>query len=380
MFQKQILNKYLAGLKDLSSEWAIYQEHFHNVIIQKNISKENEKKYQWGFLLNLFAKVLGYTAFPLPNYNLIAEQKNSDNQKVADGALRINEEVRAVIELKSTKKNSLSEVIDQAFGYKNHHRNCHYVIISNYEKLRFYIDNATEFIEFNLFNLSKDDFDLLYLCLAYKHIEADLPRKLKSESISCEEQITSQLYKDYSAFKRELFAQVCKRNSQEDKLLLFKKSQKLLDRFLFLFFAEDRGLLPPNWTRKILKDWDDLREEYNVEIPLYKRFIEHFNYLDKGHKDKNQEIFAYNGGLFQTDEVLDRLEIEDELLYKYCKKLSDYDFESDIDVNILGHIFEHSLSELEEVQELIKNEELSSQGRALHNSVSQFLADLGLCI
>jgi len=33
---------------------------------------------------------------------------------------------------------------------------------------------------------------------------------------------------------------------QVDKLTLFKKSQKLLDRFLFIFFAEDRGLIPPN--------------------------------------------------------------------------------------------------------------------------------------
>jgi len=30
-------------------------------------------------------------------------------------------------------------------------------------------------------------------------------------------------------------------------------------------------------------------------------------------------------------------------------KLSEYDFNTEVDVNILGHIFEHSLSEIEEI-------------------------------
>jgi hypothetical protein len=38
------------------------------------------------------------------------------------------------------------------------------------------------------------------------------------------------------------------------------------------------------------------------------------------------------------------------LLYKYTLKLSEYDFASEVDVNILGHIFENSLNEIEEIQ------------------------------
>jgi signal transduction histidine kinase len=37
-------------------------------------------------------------------------------------------------------------------------------------------------------------------------------------------------------------------------------------------------------------------------------------------------------------------------------KLSKYDFNTDVDVNILGHIFEHSLSEIEEVEASLKGE------------------------
>ena len=81
----------------------------------------------------------------------------------------------------------------------------------------------------------------------------------------------------------------------------------------------------------------------------------YFGYLDKGHQGKKYEIFAYNGGLFRSDEVLDSIIISDELLLKHTRKLSEYDFESDVDVNILGHIFENSLSEIEEVTQQISN-------------------------
>jgi len=53
--------------------------------------------------------------------------------------------------------------------------------------------------------------------------------------------------------------------------------------------------------------------------------------------------------------VLDKLRISDDLLATHTRKLSTYDFESDVDVNILGHIFENSLSEIEEVTQQINS-------------------------
>ena len=38
-----------------------------------------------------------------------------------------------------------------------------YVITSNFEKLRFYINNAVDFEEFNLFTLTESEFELFYL-------------------------------------------------------------------------------------------------------------------------------------------------------------------------------------------------------------------------
>lgn len=83
-------------------------------------------------------------------------------------------------------------------------------------------------------------------------------------------------------------------NPEYDALTLFKKSQKLLDRFLFLFFAEDRNLLPPNSVRLVLNDWRDLQERDEV-VPLYNRFKKYFGYLNTGFKGKRYDVFAYNG-------------------------------------------------------------------------------------
>jgi hypothetical protein len=216
--------------------------------------------------------------------------------------------------------------------------------------LRFYIDNAVDFEEFNLFQLTKERFDILWLCLSSEYLLKDIPKKIKDESLTQEENITKKLYKDYASFRNEVFDAIQKENPEYDKLTLFKKTQKLLDRFLFIFFAEDRLLLPPNSIRSIVNQWTDLKDKYDEYFPLYDRFKKYFGYMNTGHKGQQHDIFAYNGGLFAPDEVLDNIKINDDLLYKHTVNLSNYDFESEVSVNILGHIFEHSLNDIDEIQ------------------------------
>ena len=363
LFQKNIVKKYI-GLLDgeqTKKAWKNYQAYFHNAEIQQNIQLLKEEQFQEGFLRELFVKVLGYTLNPSPGYNLITEQKNETNSKKADGAILKDEKVIGVIELKDHKTTDLSKIETQAFGYKNKHKETRLVIISNFEKLRFYIDNAVEFREWDIFHMSEDEFRELYLCLAWTQVERGIALQMKEESVSSEDQITNALYKDYSQFKRALFADIVAQNpapegkdEKEWQLLLFKKTQKLLDRLLFIFFAEDCGLLPPNSMVQIIDQWEKLKEmdEYR---PFYDRVKKYFGYMNTGYQGKKYEIFAYNGGLFNPDEVLDNIKISDDLLVEHSKRLSEYDFESDVDVNILGHIFENSLSEIEEVTQQINS-------------------------
>ena len=360
-FQNSVIKKYLAAqdAELIAKAWETYKAYFLNPAIQENIRASKEEQFQEGFLRELFVKVFGYTLNPTPDYNLITEQKNETDAKKADGAILRDGKVIGVIELKDHKTTDLSHVERQAFGYKSQHKDTRYVVISNFEKLRFYIDNAVEHIEWNLFTLTEEQFRLLYFCLAWTNIQADKPLQAKQDSVSNEDEVTQKLYKDYSAFKREIFADILAHNTDENTpkehiLLLFKKTQKLLDRLLFIFFAEDSGLLPPNSMIEILNQWEQLKEmdEY---VPLYNRIKKYFGYMNTGWQGKKYEIFAYNGGLFKPDEVLDGLTISDELLARFTRKLADYDYSTDVDVNILGHIFENSLNEIEEVTAQINN-------------------------
>ena len=361
LFQKTIVNKYKQALpKEITNQpWEAFQQYFLNKDIQQNILQSKEEQFQEGFLRELFVKILGYTLNPSPDYNLITEKKNETNSKKADGAIQLDGKVIGVIELKDHKTTDLSKIEAQAFGYKSQHIGTRLVIISNFEKLRLYIDNAVEYREWNLFTLNEDEFRELYLCLAWQQVAQGVALQMKGESVSSEDQITKALYRDYSQFKRALFADILKNNpvaegdnEKEWQLLLFKKTQKLLDRLLFIFFAEDCGLLPPNSMVQIIDQWEQLKEmdEYR---PFYDRVKKYFGYMNTGFKGKKYEIFAYNGGLFKPDEVLDNITISDDLLAEHCRKLSEYDFESDVDVNILGHIFENSLSEIDEVTQQI---------------------------
>ena len=352
LFQKSVLNNYLNTINDdeINSGWEKIQDY------QKMSSKVRDFKeevFQAGFLTKIFVECLGYKSQydSADEGNLFFEEKNISDSKKADGAIKKENEVILVIELKGTNTKNLKFVEAQAFGYKAHHPKCEYVVTSNFEKLRFYVENAVDYEEFDLFNLSKEDYKLLHLCLHKDSIFNGIPKKLKNESVLVEESITKKLYKDYSAFRNEIFNSLVETNSEYEKLILFNKTQKLLDRFLFIFFAEDRNLVPANSISKIISKWEgDLA--FGESRSLYSIFKQYFSVLNIGRpaKGEHESIFAYNGGLFSEDEVLDKIEVDDNILLKHTKNLSRYDFESDVSVNILGHIFEHSLSEIEEIQ------------------------------
>ncbi len=360
-FQNSVLNKHLKG-QDAETIKIAYQKftaYFHNPVIQQNIRDAKEEQFQERFLRELFVNILGYTLNPHAEYNLTTELKNEKGAKKADGAILQDGKALGVIELKGTDTKDLDKINVQAFNYKNNQRGCIYVITSNFEKLRFFIHHSVEHLEFNLFTLTESEFQLLWLCLSADNLLNGVPLKIKEESLLVEERITKQLYKDYAAFRNDLWQNMVKNSHAKDKLLLFKKTQKLLDRYLFIFFAEDSGLLPPNSISRIVKRWEVLKQE-DAYKPLYDIFKQYFGYIDTGRKGQKSvdDIFAYNGGLFQPDEVLDNIVLDDEMLHPNVMKLTNYDFQSEVDVNILGHIFENSLNEIENITAELEGQEV----------------------
>uniref|UniRef100_UPI0025DA611B Eco57I restriction-modification methylase domain-containing protein n=1 Tax=Sulfurovum sp. TaxID=1969726 RepID=UPI0025DA611B len=118
---------------------------------------------------------------------------------------------------------------------------------------------------------------------------------------------------------------------------------------MFIFFGEDRGILPPNTIKAIIDHYEGDIEDRE----LWHFYKIYFNAINKGNKKLN--IPEYNGGLFASDEVLDALQIDAEVIDSLPLALSAYDFNTDIDVNILGHIFENSLNDIEELKARIND-------------------------
>ncbi len=377
IFQKSVLKSFVREQTKTNSEaiqnaYQKFVAYFGDKSVQENLSKIKEEQYQEVFLKDLFVTILGYTLFPNQNHNLLTELKNPNDSKKADGGiLDTNKEntVLAVIELKDMRTRLMASIENQAFGYKRQHPNCRYVITSNFRFLRLYLDNAYEHEEFDLFNLDYDNFTILYTLLQKDNLLSGLPLQLKKQSVAREEELTLEFYNQYQHSKALLFIFIAKQNKKYNPLLLFEKTQKLLDRIIFMCFAQDRGLLPPNLILTAIEEWQSRIEEGDT-ITLYDRLKHHFRFIDTGFTSKKYDIYGYNGGLFAPDEVLDSLEMtNNEVLERACSYLSKFDFETDIDINILGHIFEHSLNEIDQKRtELLEDLKAIEAGKEPKNS------------
>ena len=118
-------------------------------------------------------------------------------------------------------------------------------------------------------------------------------------------------------------------------------AQLLLDRIIFVAFCEDRRLLP---AESIRRAWESLPVFTRVTNPRWRNFLDLFRSIDKGNPRSN--VTAYNGGLFREDPEVDSLQLDDEWT-NFFKEISGYDFQDEVGVEVLGHLFEQSITDLE---------------------------------
>ena len=383
LFGQKVLNDFIQKQDEklIENRWQKYK----NFLAKKEkISSWIETDYQDGFLEDIFENCLGYiskTRSTDEHYTLEREKKNETNAQKADGALLVDDKVVAVIELKDQKTKDLDKkynreesAVRQAFGYLQYNNHAKYVIISNFNELRFYFDKATAYEQFFLFDLDYEGFKKLHTILSYESISKELPHVIKEKSLTFEQDISNQLYKDYTAFRTKLFENILKNNFGSgvltpplsgtevppplDKLELLNATQKLIDRIVFILFGEDTDLLPKNTIGTIIQKQKEVKKLVKG-FTLYDSYKVYFEAINAG--DEDLDITMYNGGLFAEDELLNKLIIDDEVLDARAKILSAYNFGSDISVNILGHIFENSISELEEISAQLLNNDFDKK-------------------
>ncbi|MBG0768413.1 Eco57I restriction-modification methylase domain-containing protein [Methanococcus maripaludis] len=354
--KRTVLNKWITEIED------------------KGIETIKEEALQGLFLGEIFGAVLNYTSrIGNTEWNLEYEQKTKVDSKKADGALGFFEselkDIHAVIELKDGKtnldlkqnrKDDKRTPIEQAFDYAaKSGKNCKWVIVSNFKEIRLYNYLNTRMEEYHLFDIAElkkeDKFKEFYYLLNFENLISKTgdskTEKLCSETVTHQKDITKKFYTEYKHIRLNLFENLKAENPEKEEIFLLEKTQKLLDRFLFVYFAEDKGILPPN----IIHNVDDDAKKGGMFRPSrWELFKKLFDCIDKGCKDIG--IFAYNGGLFKKDPELDNLNIPEDI-FKELVKISDYDFDGDLNVNILGHIFEQSISDLEEIKASVNGEE-----------------------
>ncbi|MBR1818902.1 MAG: type I restriction enzyme HsdR N-terminal domain-containing protein, partial [Neisseriaceae bacterium] len=177
LFKDKIIAQYAQDEQQIEQCYAALQAFQSKA---EDINHFKEEQYQTGFLEDIFEKCLGYT-LKIHNpkqYNLEREKKDETDGKKADAVIYNTQgEVIGVIELKDQKTHDLEKVVSQAFHYHRNHEQSKYIIISNFNELRFYIDKQTAYEEFNLFTMNKDEFRRFYLILNYQSILHDLPIK-----------------------------------------------------------------------------------------------------------------------------------------------------------------------------------------------------------
>ena len=215
----------------------------------------------------------------------------------------------------------------------------------------------TEYEVFFLENLKDDlEFQKFIYILSFEALVGTVNKKAKALELSEEYQknqieIEKKFYNEYRNIRLHIFENMKENNPETDENTLLEKVQKLLDRFLFICFCEDKGLLEKDFFNTILKKGKDFGSIFDI----FKVFC---NWINLGNPKEN--ISHFNGGLFKNDDVLNSLNIDDKV-FEELKKISDYDFDSDLNVNILGHIFEQSISDIEELKKSISGEEFDQK-------------------
>lgn len=270
----------------------------------------------------------------------------------------------APLELKGPKTKDLDAVmpgrhktpVQQAWEYAMDARGAQWVLVSNMVEIRLYAVGygRQAYESFFLKDLHKpEEYARLKLLLSPKALLEGGAADLLKQSEQADKEITNELYKAYKTLRTNLIHALQSNNKGLTPEDAIKYAQTILDRVLFIAFAEDTLLLPKNSLVEAFthdSDYDDKT--------VWERFVKLFNWVDKGFPKRS--IPPYNGGLFRKNPAIDRLKVPDEICVGF-KNLGKYDFSSEISVNILGHIFEQSITDLEEMKALLAGEDFDAK-------------------
>ncbi|HXG74678.1 MAG TPA: TaqI-like C-terminal specificity domain-containing protein [Candidatus Nitrosotenuis sp.] len=212
-------------------------------------------------------------------------------------------------------------------------------------------------------------------------IDKGFVEKLHKESVIEEREFTKEFYKLFHE-TRLMMIKSFQENPEVTKDDAIHYTQLYLNRLIFMFFAEDHDFLEDKlFTKRVTEVLNSpLISEHSKMVS--DEILGLFQAMDKG--SHRLGIFGFNGGLFQ-EQIPSKIHFPDlkdakffkdvrqhsklrikpneetqKIINKYQNELNpiivnllmmdSFDFTTEVNVNILGHIFEQSISDLEELR------------------------------
>jgi hypothetical protein len=365
------LNTFIQDVPQLEEKKTIIR-NWQKAIANGKVQKSKEEQIKGEFLDKFFGQVLGYSyESHEAEWNLEKELKSIADNKKPDAALgffdqKDTPDVRCVIEVKGAlynldKKQNRADFtgspVDQAFAYvPRMSGRCEWVIVTNMIEIRLY--SRTDIGRYESFqipelllpnHLARFFYLLSYQQLFLKAGDSKIDQ-IFNNRIAEQKVIEKEFYNRYHELRVALFNNLRKQHPKIAPKKLFGLTQKLLDRLLFICFVRDRELLDANRflndvQQAVKRSFRKKKEAIWTEMKYF------FTAMNEGLAEAERDIPEFNGGLFKEDDELNNLHIHDSQLTEIIHFVSSYNFDSQLDVNILGHIFEQSISDIEEFQQ-----------------------------
>jgi len=250
--------------------------------------------------------------------------------------------------------------VDQGYRYAIN-LPCDWIVVTSIRQTRLYHKGSDQYTyeSFDTVALAADDAlfkKFVFLLAAERVVPPAGPCHLDELATASEKvgkELTRDFYVRYANLREDAFEHLRAANPAVPARDVLAATQKVLDRVLFCAFCEDRGLLPAETITRAYQHADP----YNPR-PIWENFRGLFRAVDRG--DARLNIPAYNGGLFADDPTLDALAVPDAVCRTF-QDLAAYEYRpaheaapdaaaGPIDVDILGHIFEQSITDLERLR------------------------------
>ena len=368
LFRPDVLRSHLAGFKAPAVD-AEKLSHWADLISTGRLDRFGEQEILPDFLADFFVGLLGYTC-PAGHerYTIGFERFVEVDGKFADAVLGdFNGQQRYVVAVEGKgPRDPLDRpfagrrmsAVDQGYRYAIN-LPCDWIIVTSIRQTRLYHKGSDQqtYERFDTEELAASESALrrfLFLLGAERVVPAAGKSHfyaLLAESEQVGRQLTKEFYVNYADMRQEAFEELSRENPSISRHQVLASTQKLLDRVLFTAFSEDRGLLPVNSIRKAYEH----RDPYHPR-PIWETFRGLFSAINTGNAALG--IHPYNGGLFADDPILDSLKVSDKVC-GYFRDLGEYEYKPAyeatgdakvIDVDILGHIFEQSITDLEKLR------------------------------